>query len=411
MADSMDFSKQQLTPTGTDKVLVVRTDTEYGHETLTDIVKEMVTDPITDPIATRVTAIEDAIGSEETGSESGILKRVKANETNISTNTDNIATNASNISALQTGLANTNTEVAKKAPQETTYTKAEVDNKETTLENEIALKANSADVTTLLLSYMKFPIVADAGFHNSIYRGKDISSYWNDGTIHSRIQGANGYALFEDLFVGDYFTTGSATINGTTKTWYWVIAGFDLRLNIGDSEYVSSHHAVLLPCTSDGQGADIICSSAMYSSVPFTTGYVSSLAHALMTSGAIATGLKGIFGSNLITSREYLSTSNNSSGVTTGASWQTCYAVLPSEVEAYGTNVWSSGLYGGMMDSRGQLPLFRLKPSMISSRSSSLWLRSVGESSSYFAYVTNNGFASSYSASNSVGLRPRFLIK
>lgn len=89
MADSMDFSKQQLTPTGTDKVLVVRTDTEYGHETLTDIVKEMVTDPITDPIATRVTAIENAIGSEETGSESGILKRVKANEANIATLEDN----------------------------------------------------------------------------------------------------------------------------------------------------------------------------------------------------------------------------------------------------------------------------------------------------------------------------------
>ena len=268
-----------------------------------------------------------------------------------------------------------------------------------------------SEVNNLLTGYMKFPIVADAGFHNSIYRGKDISSYWNDGTIHSRIQGTNGYALFEDLFVGDYFTTGSATINGTTKTWYWVIAGFDLRLGVG-AENVTSHHAVLLPCTSSGQDADVICSSAMYDSVPFTQAYYGSKAYALMASGgAIATGLQSIFGSNLLTSSELICTANNTSGTGTSWGWQTVYAVLPSEVETYGSNVWGPAGYDGGMDSRGQLPLFRLKPSMISTRSFDLWLRSLGGSASWFAIVNSGGYASSYTASSSYGIRPRFLIK
>jgi hypothetical protein len=267
------------------------------------------------------------------------------------------------------------------------------------------------EVNSLLTGFMKFPIVADAGFHNSIYRGKDITSYWTDGSIHSRIQGTNGYALFEDLFVGDYFSTGSATINGTTKTWYWVIAGFDLRLGVGSSS-VSSHHAVLLPCTSNGQGADIICSSAMYDSVPFTQAYYGSKAYTLMASGgAIATGLQSIFGSNLLTSSELLCTANNTSGVGTSWGWNTVYAVLLSEVETYGSNVWGPATYDGGMDSRGQLPLFRLKPSMISTRSYNLWLRSLGGSASWFAFVNYSGYANLDTATSSFGIRPRFLIK
>ena len=43
-----------------------------------------------------------------------------------------------------------------------------------------------------------------AGFHNSIYRGKDITSYFNDGSLYDRIAGTNGFAPFEDLYIGDF---------------------------------------------------------------------------------------------------------------------------------------------------------------------------------------------------------------
>ena len=34
---------------------------------------------------------------------------------------------------------------------------------------------------------------------------KDITSYVTDGTLWKRLAGTDGYALFEDIYVGDYF--------------------------------------------------------------------------------------------------------------------------------------------------------------------------------------------------------------
>lgn len=39
-----------------------------------------------------------------------------------------------------------------------------------------------------------------AGYHNSIFRGKNVTSYLTDGTLFTRISSGS----FEDLFVGDY---------------------------------------------------------------------------------------------------------------------------------------------------------------------------------------------------------------
>jgi len=260
---------------------------------------------------------------------------------------------------------------------------------------------------------------ANAGFHNSLYRGKDITAYWTDGTLHKRIQGTDGFALFEDLFVGDYFATGSATIAGDTQSRYWVIAGFDLRKKVGSTE-VSSHHVVLLPCNSDGSQIVAMYSSKMYDSVPFTGGYYSSKpCQDMLSGGDVQVGLSAIFGSNLLTSSELVSKANDSShynrmgdasGAATNWDWATVYATLLSEVEAYGSIVWSSSGYDGGMSSRGQLPLFRLRPDMISNRSFYFWLRDV-VTGSRFAIILSDGRADIHSATNSVGICPRFLIK
>ena len=34
---------------------------------------------------------------------------------------------------------------------------------------------------------------------------KDITSYYQDGSLWKRLNGTDGYALFEDVYVGDYF--------------------------------------------------------------------------------------------------------------------------------------------------------------------------------------------------------------
>ena len=139
----------------------------------------------------------------------------------------------------------------------------------------------------------------------------------------------------------------------------------------------------------------------------------------MLSGGDVQVGLSAIFGSNLLTSSERVSKANDSShynryGEASGASttwdWATVYATLLSEVEAYGSIIWSSSGYDGGMSSRGQLPLFRLRPDMISNRSFDLWLRDVVTGSN-FAAINTNGIAIYYTATNSLRICPRFLIK
>ncbi len=273
-------------------------------------------------------------------------------------------------------------------------------------------------VDNLLTDYMKMPIQDNSGFHNSLYRGKDITSYWTDGSLWDRIQGTNGRKLFEDLYVGDWFSTGTHSINGTSANQCFMIGGFDLRLGVGATN-VSKHHIVPVPCNSTGTDTRALFNSQMYAEVPFTGAYQGSIVHPLfLPDGAASTDLKAIFGSHLLQSSELISTANNSngygrygsaSGVSTSWAWVDVCGILMSEVEVYGSIVWSSSGYDGGMSSRGQLPLFRLRPDLISNRSWNFWLRDA-TSANDFALVYSGGFARDGTATVSLGVRPRFLI-
>ena len=274
------------------------------------------------------------------------------------------------------------------------------------------------EVSNLLLGYLKMPIQDNAGFHNSLYRGKDITSYWTDGSLWDRIQGTNGRKLFEDLYVGDWFSTGTHSINGVSADQCFMIGGFDLRLGVGANN-VTKHHIVPVACNATGTDTRALFSSQMYATVPFTGAYQGSMVHPLfLPDGAVSTDLKAIFGSHLLQSSELISTANNSngygrygsaSGVSTSWAWVDMYGILMSEVEVYGSIVWSSSGYDGGMSSRGQLPLFRLRPDLISSKSYDLWLRDA-TSADTFANVDGDGYAGSDAATYSLGIRPRFLI-
>ncbi len=255
----------------------------------------------------------------------------------------------------------------------------------------------------------------DAGFHNTIPRCANVTKYITDGSLYNRMQGS-GYKLFDDLYVGDYFTTGSKTIAGDTRDRWWQFLGFDCFLHCGGSD-ITKHHAVIAPCTSDGQNTSVICSMAMYDSTPFTQGYLGSkpcqamlgaqtVSGTTYSEGSIATAMKEIFGDHIIPTQELLNTTNEG----TNWQWYTMYGSLMSEIEVYGARIWGvdSG-YDNLMSARGQLPLFKLKPSLISTRSYGLWLRSVYTSSS-FALVDSFGRASYSTATASRGIRPRFLI-
>ena len=87
---------------------------------------------------------------------------------------------------------------------------------------------------------------------------KDITSYVTDGTLWKRLNGTDGYALFEDIYVGDYFKMSRAISAyertgqyQTTGSQYVTIAGLDTMMYNGlQGNDVDYHHAVMVA----GQG-------------------------------------------------------------------------------------------------------------------------------------------------------------
>ena len=283
------------------------------------------------------------------------------------------------------------------------------------------------------LNTNKLSIFDTAGFHNSIVRGKDITSYYTDGTLWSRIAGINGFRPYEDLYLGDYFKM-SRPISAynqdqnyqATGSDYVTIAGFDCMRRNGDSDSMNFNHITCVP----GQfrsGASHFGRSRMNPSHTTTGGYVGSEMYTatigeVATSGSTATTatinqqLYAEFGSHLKTSREVLSKAINASGynrfgTNNGCSndwgWYSCQAVLMSEVEVYGATVWSSSGFDTGTACM-QLPLFAKDKACINNRSAYYWLKDVA-TASYFCRVVNGGDADYYYAGDAGHyVRPRF---
>ena len=236
----------------------------------------------------------------------------------------------------------------------------------------------------------------DAGSHNSIYRGKDVTSYYTDGTLYTRISDGS----FEDLYVGDYIVK-----NGVN----WRIAGFDIYYGKGDTA-LTTHHVVIVPDTS-------LTSSVMNDTNVTEGGYVGSKMYTETLPNVLSTYITPVFGSHVLEYRNILTTSVNTSlynryGSNTGASnnwtWQTRKLDLMNENQVPGGTEWSSS--GNETGSDNiQFPLFRLKPEFVNKQRIWYWLRNV-TSSSAFAGITDSGYNGTTHASNSEGVRPYFYI-
>ena len=268
---------------------------------------------------------------------------------------------------------------------------------------------------------------------------KDITDYITDGSFWNRLNGANGYSLFEDIYVGDYIQM-SRPISAyeQTQTYqatgseYVTIAGLDTRMGDGDGgdsiSVINYHHAVMVPGQGFG-GTQHFGRSRMNSSNTTANGYVGSemfttTIGAVATSGSTATTasinqqLYAEFGSHLKTTRELLSNAMDSTrynrfGQADGASsnwaWTTCQAVLMSEVECYGSIVWSSSGYD-TGNANAQLPLFRHNKQAMNNRSAYYWLKNIASSASFCA-CSGNGTSSYDGASNANRcVRPRFIL-
>ena len=236
----------------------------------------------------------------------------------------------------------------------------------------------------------------NAGYHNSIYRGKYL------GTSVTADQYAQISAgTFDDLFIGDYWT-----INGVN----WRIAAFDYWYNVaGDN--VSVHHVVIVPDSNLAtcKMNDTNITTGAYVGSDFYTGNNSNTGRATAISA-----VNSAFGSgHILTHKDYL---NNAvtDGHPSGEVWADCTVELMNEEMVYGCKIFEpmangSAVYSNYTVCKSQLPLFQHDHSRICNRAN-WWLRSV-VSSTAFARVHAYGLASYDYASYSSGVRPAFAIR
>ena len=264
---------------------------------------------------------------------------------------------------------------------------------------------------------------------------KDITEYVTDGTLWLRLNGTGGYSLYEDIYVGDYIHMSRAIsaynqdqTYQATGSDYVTIAAISWFMHNGDNSAINYEHLVMVP-GKGFEGTQHFGRSRMNSTNVTTGGYKASEMHtttlgAVASSGSTAANatinqqLKAEFGGHLKTTRELLSNAVSTtaanrlgadSGATTGFAWDDCQAVLMSEVEVYGSIVFSSSGHD-TGNACAQLPLFAFSKSAQNNRTAWYWLKDVASAALFCGcdYIGNASYNSASYASRYV--RPRFIL-
>ena len=269
------------------------------------------------------------------------------------------------------------------------------------------------DVTNKETKKMQFDnlmasiVPKNAGAHNSIYRGKDITELWENGTLSKQIAAGT----FDDIFIGDYITGASG--------YKYMVGHIDYMYKVATSDDTRcvTHHLLMVP--------DHVMGTATMNSTNITTGaYVGS---ELYASGLddVKTIIKNDIGSDHI-----LSHYNHFANTVTGdyesaGTWYESTIDLMNETMVYGNEQWHNIKRGANASTQynvqtTQLAIFRLDPSFRMVKMGltyeaentgykGWWLRDVAFAGC-FCDVNWIGFANHIGASWVGGLRPAFLI-
>ncbi len=261
------------------------------------------------------------------------------------------------------------------------------------------------------------------------YRGKDITDYYNDNSLYDMISSGR----FDDIYVGDYFTTTKPDNNGENHTVTWLIADLNNYLHSGYTD-LTTNHATIIPARpfenqkmNDSDTTGVVDKTLKLKPLGATEeksiigAYVGSNMKQKVLPDILENYIEPVFENHIITYTNLLtdqmesSRSNQFGGLPNGASsgwaWYDSQVDLMSEVNVYGSTVWSSSGYDIGIDNR-QYAIFKLKPEFINSynqSSFSYWLKAIATYTT-FAYASNQGHANPSFASTSLGVRPRFLI-
>lgn len=232
-------------------------------------------------------------------------------------------------------------------------------------------------------------VLADgAAAHNCIYRGKNLGT-----SVTAEQYAAISSGKFTDLYIGDYWV-----IKGVT----YRIAAFDYYYNCGDTNF-TKHHVVIVPDTS-------LYKAQMNTSNVTTGGYTGSAMYKSNLAQAKTT-IKAAFGSaHVLTKRELLTNAVNGN-TPSGWAWFDSDVELMNEVQAYGSVAWGAHDGNGynVASGDGQFPLFMFDRTKLHNRED-YWLRDVASATDFSGVLGNAGYASTYGASASLGVRPAFCI-
>lgn len=244
-----------------------------------------------------------------------------------------------------------------------------------------------------------------AASHNSLYRGKDLTSYWNSGEMSKAIKAGT----FDDIFPGDYVTKAIA-VNGITYNVKWIVGDLDYHLGMGDTE-TTEHHVLMFAESS-------IFNARMCSANDTTGGYKGSEMFTT-TLPKVSNAIKLAFGTgHVLNHRELLSNAVSKTiesgagagwtGASTNWEWTNIDANLFNEVMVYGTRALSSSLYD-VGEGNSQIAAFRMNHSLIDGRRTWNWLRSVASATGFAGSGGNGASYGSNASGAGGGVRPYFL--
>lgn len=262
--------------------------------------------------------------------------------------------------------------------------------------------------------------------HNGIYRGSNL------GTISSLAQleaflteheVASG--KFTNLYLGDYIKIQDGTYNGN-----WCIAGFGTEANKGSSNVPNKNTLSLIPLgnltnaqmnSTNTTGVSKNTDNPLYAETQGveTAGYQAYWGSdmAQITMPDIEAKLTAVLGTHLKT-RDILCSMTmtpttpsmagaGANGASTNWGWKAVKAALLTEVQVYGSTVYSSSNFD-VGEGYEKLPIFNFI-SPVGQGRADWWLRAVA-SSSYFALASGTGYAGAYGASYTLGVRPLIVV-
>lgn len=238
-----------------------------------------------------------------------------------------------------------------------------------------------------------------AAAHNAVYRGKDITDLFYNGTLSKQIAAGT----FDDIFVGDY-------IIGKVSKRKYLVADLDYRYGMGDTE-CKSHHILMIP--------ERIMENARMNATNIVDGaYIGSEMYKTNLTPYKTIIQNDFETSHILTHRNHFQNAVTN-GYESASTWYDSTIDLMNESMVYGSNhfhniINGTGFPNNYEVDNSQLALFRLDHSKIIARNDAgercwWWLRNV-TSGSRFCDVDGNGNCNCNYASGSYGVRPAFLV-